>query len=115
MSARSTRHCKKRSLKQIVQPEMLWERGCGRRDVTNLREAQPWGGRTEDSAVAMKMDSRSPTGFKAGRTLTGKFGAWQDTADYAWQADMKTVTKLTVKSVSEVFPVVSEAWTSTIR
>ena len=28
---------------------------------------------------------------------------------------MQTGTKLTVKSVSEVFPMVSEAWTSTIR
>ena len=81
----------------------------------NLRKDQPWNGRTEDSVVAMKMDSWSSTGFKAGRTRIGKFGVWQNTANYAWQTDMQTVTKLTVKSVSEVFPVVSEAWTSTIR
>ncbi len=126
----------------VWEDRMLRGRGRGRRDVTNLRKAQPWNGRTEDSVLAAKMDSRSPPGFKAGRTRNprmhrlGKFGngkrwsedqaaaeapergrlrSWQNPADYAWRTDMQTVTKLTVESVSEVFPVVSEARISTIR
>ncbi len=53
--------------------------------------------------MAMKMDSRSPLRFKAGRTPVGKLRRLQ------------IGTKLAAKSVSEVFPVVSEVWTSTIR
>ncbi len=121
---------------------MLRGRDRGRRVATNMRMAQPWNGRTEDSVVATKMETRSPTGFKAGGTRNprmhrlGKFGngkrwsedqaaaeapergrlrPWQNPADYSWRIDMQTVTTLTVESVSEVFPVVSEAWRSTIR
>ena len=46
--------------------------------------------------------------------FSSSFGV-QDTADYAGQTDMQTVTQLTVNSVSEAFSVVSEVQTSVIR
>ncbi len=44
-----------------------------------------------------------------------RLSLWQNTADYAWQTGMQTGTKLPAKRVSEVLPMVSEVWTSTIR
>ena len=53
-------------------PEMLWGRDRGRRIATNMRMAQPWNGEAEDPVVAVEMDARSPTGFKAGGTRNPK-------------------------------------------